>query len=70
MKTRQENRPTKRGDRMPKTNFSHFTILLKIRLKIPNFVGINMSTDPIKSDYEGTRVNILRAMKKTYTSSF
>lgn len=54
MKARQENGPTKRGDRMPKTNFSHFTILLKIRLKIPNFVDINISTDPIKSYYEGT----------------
>lgn len=45
MKARQENGPTKRGDRTPKTNVTYFIILLKTRLKMPDFVDMNISTD-------------------------
>lgn len=51
---------------MSKTNFTHFTILLKTRLKTPNFVDMSISTDPIKSEYE--RVEILRTVRKAYIS--
>lgn len=40
MKARQENALRKRGDRMPKTSFTYFMILLKTRLKMLNFVDI------------------------------
>lgn len=58
MKARQENALRKRGDRMPKTSFTYFMILLKTRLKMLNFVDINISTDPTKLDYEVICVDI------------
>lgn len=48
MKARQENELTKRGDRMPKTSFTHFTILLKTILKMLNFTDMNIMTNPTK----------------------
>lgn len=48
MKARQENALRKRGDRMPKTSFTYFMILLKTRLKMLNFVDIKHKHWPYK----------------------
>lgn len=56
-----------KGDRMPKINFTYVTILLKTRLKMPHFVDMNISTD-LNQIMKGTWVDILRIMKKAYTS--
>lgn len=53
MKAQQENELAKRGDRMPKTSFTHFTILLKTTLKMLNFIDMNIMTNPTKSGYQG-----------------
>lgn len=35
---------------MPKTNFTHFVILLKTRLNMLDFVNVNISTNPVNTD--------------------
>ena len=52
MKARQEDEPTKRGDRMPKPRFTHFTILLKTILKMLNLIDMNIRPNPTKSGYQ------------------